>query len=78
MVKFRATRPVSAQKKTGRMRIRQKLKDIGVLLEAQKSRYVFRPFDVESQVVEYTMQQNCLVTIPHNELFYAIFCKVRN
>lgn len=38
VVKFRATRLVSGQKKTGRIRIRQKLQDIGVRLEApQKS-----------------------------------------
>jgi len=40
----------------------------------KKSRYVFRPFNMESQVVQPTLQQNCLDTIPQNEMFYTLFC----
>jgi hypothetical protein len=43
-------------------------------LKPPKSRYVFRPFNLENRVVQSTLQQNCLVKIPQNETFYTIFC----
>lgn len=74
VVKFRATGPVSDQKITGRIRIRQKLQDIGVRIEAPKKSLRFSALQCGKLRSTVHVATRLLVTIPQNEMFYAIFC----